>query len=207
MPSFGEGLGTVIGSSLAADDLAYGQHSVDNNADAFKTETQPYNQFGQSFLNPASSAIGGVQAAAGETKSYDQFMKDYTTSPGVKYQLDQAREGQNLSAASTGQLLSGTNLRALDTISQGIASTGANTAYDEYLKGNNQQFGQLETSLGNMFKAIGVGTTATGQDASVVNSQNSATSSIAQAQAKNDQSKGSGIGSMFSGLGGLAAAF
>lgn len=207
MSGFGAGLGTVIGSSMASGDLKFGQHAVDNNTDAFRSETRPYDQFGASFLSPTAGAINGLQTTAGQTKGYDQFMQDYTTSPGVKYQLGQAQEAQNESAASTGQLLSGTNQRALSTISQGIASTGANTAYDQYLKGNNQQFGQLETSLGNMFKAIGVGTTATGQDASVVNGQNSATSSIAQAQAKNDQSKGSGLGSMFGGLGGLAAVF
>lgn len=204
---FGGGLGTVIGSSLAAEDLNNGSNAVNGIAGNFAGRTEAYNSFGQSFLDPATNAIGGVQNFAGGTKGYDQFMQDYTASPGVKYQLGQAQEAQNESAASKGQLLSGTNQRALSTISQGIASTGANNAYNEYLQGNSQQFGQLESALGNMFQAIGVGTTATGQQAGVDTSQIGATSQIAQAQAKNDQGKGSGLGSMFGGIGSLAAAF
>lgn len=205
--SFGDGLGTLVGASLGAGDLSSGQSAVNGVDSGFKQATDPYNTFGQSFLPTASNAIGGVSAKAGQTQGYDDFMKSYTASPGVQYQMGQGREAQNESAASTGQLLSGTNQRALTGISQGIAATGANNAYNEYLAGNNQQFGQLESALGNMFSAIGVGTTATGQQASVNNAQIGATSQIAQAQAKNDQSKGSGLGSMFGGLGSLALAF
>ena len=114
--------------------------------------------------------------------------------------MQQADAVQNNSAAATGGLLSGSNERALGAINNGIVAGNANKAYDEYLAGNNQQFGQLESALGNMFNAIGVGTTATGQQAGVDTSQLTAQSNIAQAQAKNNQAKGSGIGSMFSGL-------
>jgi hypothetical protein len=204
---FGAGLGQVIGGAIAADDLSAGLTSVNRTAGQFGENVAPYNSFGQSFLPAASSTIGEVKGKAGETQSYEDFAKGYTASPGVQYQLQQGKEAQNESAASKGQLLSGTNLRALDTISQGIAGTGMNTAYNEYLQGNNQQFGQLESALGNMFSAIGVGTTATGQQAGVDSSQMNNQAAIAQAQAKNDSSKGSGLGSMFSGLGSMAAMF
>lgn len=207
MPTFGEGLGTFAGAALGAHDLSKGMDAVNGISTGFADTTKSYNTFGQSFLDPASGGIGAVADKAGTTKGYDDFMRDYTTTPGVQYQLQQGKEAQNESAASKGQLLSGTNERALSTISQGIANTGANTAYNEYLAGNNQQFGQLESALGNMFKAIGVGTTATGQQAGVDTAQMGATSSIAQAQAKNDQSKGSGLGSIFGGLGSLATSF
>lgn len=204
---FGEGLGAVIGSSMAADSLGSGMDAVNGTADRFGGTVAPYNSFGQSFLPDASSTIGEVKAKAGETQSYEDFAKSYIASPGVQYQLQQGKEAQNESAASKGQLLSGTNLRALDTIGQGIAGTGMNTAYNEYLQGNNQQFGQLESALGNMFSAIGVGETATGQQAGVNVAQMGNQAAIAQAQAKNDQAKGGGIGSMFSGLTSLAAGF
>lgn len=200
MAGFGAGLGQFIGAEIGAQDLSKGQDAVNGDASSFGSSVAPYNSFGQSFLPQASNAIAGVSAKAGETQSYDDFMKSYSASPGVKYQLGQATEAQNESAASTGQLLSGTNQRALSTVNQGIASTGANTAYNEYLQGNSQQFGQLESALGNMFSAIGVGTTATGQQAGVTNAQIGATSNIAQAQAKNDANKGSGLGSMFGGI-------
>lgn len=207
MSSFGAGLGTLIGSSLAANTLRSGQNAVSDTASGFGNTVQPYNAFGQSFLPTATSAINNLQSTAGNVQSYDQFMKNYTNTPAAQYQLEQAQAAQNSSAAATGGLLSGANERALATINQGIVSQGANTAYNEYLAGNQQQFGQLNTALGNMFNAIGVGTTATGQLGSVSSSQMNSQAQLAAAQAKNDQSKGSGIGSMFSGIGSLATMF
>jgi hypothetical protein len=189
MSSFGAGLGPVIGSSLGAGDLSAGLKSVNNTADGFGANTAgPYNGFGQS---------------ANSVTSHEDFAKGFTGTDGAKYQMGVADAAQNNSAAAKGGLLSGANLRSLDTINQGIASTDLNQAYDQYLKGNSQQFGQLQSVLGDMFQGIGVGTTATGQIAGVDNAQIGATSQIAQAQAKNDQSKGSGIGSLFSGLGSI----
>lgn len=207
MAGFGEGLGQVIGASMGAEDLGRGLDSINGTASGFDAKVAPYEGFGASFLPATDKAITGVSDKAGTTMGYDDFMAHYQQSPGVKYQIQQGEEAQNESAASTGGLLSGTNLRALTGIRQGIAATGANTAYDEYLKGSSTQFGQLETALGNMFQAIGVGTTATGQQAGVTTGQMNNQAAMAQAQAKNDASKGSGIGSMFSGLGSLAAAF
>ena len=207
MSSFGSGLGAVIGGALGAQDLKQGIENVSDNSSAFDATTAPYNTFGQSFLPTATSAIGGVQTAAANTQGYNQFMSGYTNTPAAQYQLQQANAVQNNSAAASGGLLSGANERALGTIDNGIVSQNANNAYNEYLSGNNQQFGQLESALGNMFSAIGVGTTATGQQAGVTVSENNADASLAAAQAKNDQSKGSGIGSMFGGIGSLAAGF
>ena len=207
MGSFGSGLGQVIGAQIGAQDLNQGIENVSNNSSSFNSAVAPYNTFGQSFLQPATNAISGVQTAAANTQGYDQFMSTYTNTPAAQYQLQQANAGQNNSAAANGGLLSGANERALGTIDNGIVAQNANNAYNEYLTGNNQQFGQLESALGNMFQAIGVGTTATGQQAGVTASQNSADASLAAAQAKNDSSKGSGLGSMFSGLGSVAATF
>jgi hypothetical protein len=207
MASFGEGLGAVIGASMGAEHLEEGLTGVERTAGRFDQATGPYNTFGQSFLNPASGAIGEVKSKAGEVKGYDDFMAGYEASPGSKYLIDQATEAQNESAAARGNLLSGTNLRALAKINTGLSGTFANQAYDQYLKGNSQQFGQLETALGNMFQAIGVGTTATGQQAGVAQSQMAQQAAIAKAQAENDKSKGSGLGSMFGGLASLATIF
>lgn len=206
MAGFGEGLGAVVGSSLAANDLSNGVDAVNGTADKFGQYLAPYNTFGASFLPTATAGVNSVAGAAG-TQQYEDFMKNYQTSPGAAYTMDQATEAQNNSAAAKGKLLSGSNERALSGINQGIAGQYANQAYGSYLQGNQQNFGQLETSLGNMFSAIGVGTTATGQDAGVTSSQMNNQSSLAQAQAKNSQAKGTGFGSMFSGLGSMATAF
>lgn len=229
MASFGEGLGGVIGGVMADQDLQHAQSkvtdvanrattAVDGIASGFDAKAEPYNTFGQSFLPAASSTIGEVKGKAGEALGYDQFMKGYTNTPAVQYQLQQADAVQNSSAAAREGLLSGANLRALTTINNGIVSQGANTAYDEYRAGNSQQFGQLETALGNMFQAIGIGQTATGQEAgvatsemganaSIANAQSASTAKLGEARGKNDTAKGSGIGSMFSGLGSAMAMF
>lgn len=207
MAGFGSGLGTFIGAATGAEHLDQGKRDIASTAGGFNAATDPYNTFGQSFLGGAASTIGEVKEKAGEVQSYDDFAKGYTASPGVRYQMEQGLEAQDMSAASRGQLLSGTNVRAREEIAQGIAGKGLNTAYDQYLKGNSQQFGQLETALGNMFGAIGVGTTATGQQASVASSQMSNQAAIAKSQAENDRAKGGGLGDMFGGIGSLAAAF
>ena len=205
--SFGSGLGAVIGGAEAASDLSAGLKAVNNTADRFGETVAPYNQFGQSFFQPATDAAGKVSSAAGNVQSYDDFMKNYQASPGAQYDIQQGQEAQNNSAAARGQLLSGTNQRAQSDITQSIANKYANQAYGSYLQGNQQQFGQLTSALGSMFQGIGVGQTATGQQAGVDTSQMNNTSTIAQAQAKNDQSKGSGFGSMFDGLGSAMAMF
>ena len=197
---FGSGLGTAIGGEIASQDVAQGQSAVNNNTANAIAQTVPYNQFGQSFLQPATSAINNIQSQAGNVEGYDQFMSSYTNTPAAQYQLQQANQAQNNSAAASGGLLSGSNERALGTIDQGIVSQGANTAYNEYLQGNQQGFGQLESALGNMFSAIGVGQTATGQDVNATNVQNQATAALTAQQATAGQAKGSGLGSMFNGL-------
>jgi hypothetical protein len=204
---FGGGLGQLIGSEIGSQDLQQGQSSVNAVGQNFMNNTQAYNNFGQSFLGPANQAITGAEAFANNTQSYNQFMSGYTNTPAAQYQLQQANQAQNNSAAAQGGLLSGANERALGGIDTGIVAQNANNAYNEYLSGNQQQFGQLEGALGNMFSAIGVGQTATGQQGQLAAEQMNATSQLSQAQAKMGQSKGSGLGSMFSGLGSLAMAF
>lgn len=185
---------------MALGDLQNGQTALNQNTQATTGQTQPFVNFGQSMLPQAGAAINGIAGTAGNVQSYDDFMKNYTTTPAAQYSMGQADAVQNSSAAATGGLLSGANERSLSTINQGIASQGANTAYTQYLAGNNQSFGQLESSLGNMFNAIGVGTTGTGQDVSLTNGLNTATEANSQAQATQSAAKGNGIGSMLGGF-------
>jgi hypothetical protein len=193
---FGAGLGAVIGGNMAAEHLEEGVDKVNGIATGFGSSVAPYNQFGQSFLDQATVSANNLEGTAHNVKQYDDFMKDYQTSDAAKYAINQGTEAVNNSAAAKGKLLSGGNERALATMQQGISSQFANQAYGQYLAGNAQQFGQLEASLGNMFRAIGVG-----------GSQMNANASLAADQAKNDQSKGSGFGSLFDGLGSLATMF
>ena len=199
----GGGIGSLIGAEIGSQDIKEGQDTVTANTNAVQGQQQPFINFGQSFLPTAANAIGGASAFAGSTQGYNQFMSSYTNTPAAQYQLQQADQAQNNSAAAKGGLLSGSNERALGTINNGIVAQNANTAYNEYLSGNNQQFGQLESALGNMFQAIGVGQTGTGQDVSSTNAENADVTALSQAQAKQGNAKGSGLGSIFSGLGSM----
>lgn len=215
-PTFGDGLGGVIGGVMASNDLAHASNTEDSLMNGAEAMQQPYQGFGSSFLpstqgylvsgnsNPTVGAAR-LMGTGNDVQSYGDFMKDYQTSPAAQYAIGQGTEAVNNSAAAKGKLLSGGNERDLSTMQQGIASQFANTAYNEYLQGNNQQFGQLEGVLGNLFQGIGVGQTANGQQSGVIQSNMNAQANIAGAQAKADQGIGSGVGSMFSGLAGLAA--
>src|ERR1700744_1326546 len=101
MSGFGVGLGSVIGSSLAASDLQGGQNAVNNNVASTENQTQPYNQFGQSFLPTATNAINNLETQAGNTQGYEQFLQGYTMTPGAQYQMGVANQQQNSSAAAT----------------------------------------------------------------------------------------------------------
>jgi len=197
---FGSGFGDLAGGMLAHADIADAKDAVNGIAGNFNDSTAGYNNFGQSFLTPATNTINAAVTKAGDTMGYDDFMKNYTTSPGAQYQMGVLDTQQNNTAAAKGGLLSGTNLRQLKTIDNGIVSQDRNTAYNEYLAGNNQQFGQLEQALGNMFSAIGVGTTATGQQAGVANAQMNNTTALSAQTAAADKGKGSGIGSILGGF-------
>jgi hypothetical protein len=201
---FGSGLGTLAGGLIASNDITQGQQAVNANTNAVQGEIQPFINFGASMIPNATNAIGGVQNAANSTQGYNQFMSSYTNTPAAQYQLQQANQVQNNSAAASGSLLSGSNERALGTIDNGIVAQNANNAYNEYLQGNNQQFGQLESALGNMFQAIGVGTTGTGQAVNANNSLNQTTATLTGQQAQAGAAKGSGLGSIFNGLGSMA---
>src|SRR5258707_274223 len=107
MSSFGSGLGTVIGASMGSDALNAGQGNVNSIAGNFTGQTEPYNQFGQSFLPTATNSINNINSVAGTTQGYEDFMKNYQMTPGAQYQEGVANATQNNSAASKGQLLSG----------------------------------------------------------------------------------------------------
>ena len=207
MSDFGSGLGGIIGGALASNDLSDASMTIRGMGGDFNSTTEPYNTFGQSFLQPATNAVSNLSSTANNVPQFGDFMKDFSLSPGAQYTLGQATDAQNNSAAAKGGLLSGTNERALTGIANGIVNNDIAQQYGLTLQGNQQQFGQLQSVLGDMFQGIGVGQTATGQQAGVLNSQIGAQSQIAQAQAKNDQGKGSGFGSLFSGIGSAATKF
>jgi len=203
MSDVGSGLGGIVGGIMAKDDLNSASNAINSNVNDVTSKTDPYVQFGTGLLDKTGAAIDNLSGAAG-TQSYQDFMKNYQGSPAQTYQTTQADKAISATNLAAGGFLSGANLRSINQTSQDIASTYANNAYTQYLAGNNQNFGQLNTVVGDLFQGIGVGQTATGQEAGVVSSQNSAQAAIAQSEAKADTGIGAGVGSLFSGLSSLA---
>ena len=158
---FGGGLGGSHRRSDWGQDLSAGQNSVNNDTSNFTNTTQPYNTFGQSFLQPAT--------ARSATSTYRGTIRRATTSlcPATQY------AGCAVPATASGPSTEQQRRRDWQSAfrlqrtrarhhQQGIVAQNANTAYNEYLPATVKQFGQLESALGNMFNAIGVGQTATG---------------------------------------------
>lgn len=207
MAGFGAGIGAILGNAAAKDTLDNAGQAAGDLGNSYKDLVSPNIQFGQSFLPAANTWIGNAASHATNTKSYDQFMQDYETTPAAQYLIGQGTEATNNSAAAKGGLLSGSNLRALSTMQQGIASQSANQSWNSYLSGNQNQFGQLQSLVGNIFSGIGVGSTATGQYGGVLNNQMTQQSALAQKKAEADKGKGSGFGSLFDGLGSIGSMF
>lgn len=204
---FGEGLGQLIGGAMASDTLGEGMMTVRGLGDQAGAVMAPFVGFGQSFMDPASTMAGKLSSTAGKVPQFQDFMKDFKLSEGGKYTLGQTLEAADTSAAARGGLLSGANLRARETAANGIVSQDIAQQYGLSLQGNAQQFGQLSSAFGSLLSGVNLGSGAAGTAVGALNSQMQTQAQLAAAQAKADQSKGSGIGSMFSGIGSMAAKF
>lgn len=207
MAGFGDALGAIIGSGMAKDTLQDASANVAGVAGGATAPLQPYIGFGSSLLQPASDAIANLGAQSHRVPQFQDFMKDFKLSEGGQYALGQSLEAADTSAAARGGLLSGANLRARSGIANNIVSQDIAQQYGMTLQGNQQQFGQMQSVLQNMFQGIGVGQTATGQQTGLATAQMQQQSALAQAEAKADASKGSGFGSMFQGIAGMASKF
>lgn len=207
MADFGAGLGSVIGGMMGHDAIQGGMDTVSGLGGQGAAATSPFIGFGQGLLGTAGSAIDKVQQTAGNTPQFDDFMKNFQMSDGAKYQMGQSLEAADMSASASGGLLSGANLRNRETIAQQISSTDMQNQYGMTLQGDQQAFGQNVAAAGTALGGVGVGTGAAATAQSGINSQMTQQANLAAAQAKNDQGKGSGIGSMISGIGGIAAKF
>ena len=207
MASFGEGLGSFIGGAMAHDTLGEGMMTVRGLGDQAGAVMAPFVGFGQSFMDPASAAGTKLSSTAGNVPQFQDFMKDFKMSEGGKYAMGQALEAADTSAAARGGLLSGANLRAREGIANGIVSQDIAQQYGLSLQGNAQQFGQLSSAFGSLLSGVNLGSGAAGTAVGALNSQMQTQAQLAAAQAKADSQKGSGIGSMLSGVGSMAAKF
>lgn len=207
MASFGDGLGQLIGGIGASNAISAGSNTVRGLGGQAYQVTSPFIGFGQSLLPTAGSAIGNVMGAAGDTPQFSDFMQDFSLSPGAQYEMGQALEGADTSAAARGSLLSGANLRAREEIAAGITSKDMASQYGMTLAGDQQAFGQLLGAAGTALGGVGVGSSAANTYVGALTSQMSSQAQLAAAQAKASSGKGGGIGSMLSGIGGIAAKF
>ncbi|MEJ0093830.1 MAG: hypothetical protein WDN46_10410 [Methylocella sp.] len=161
------GLGSIgsalIGSNAAqqasqqqiqASELA--QQTENNLLQQTTKETAPFRQAGVGAVDQlsnifgipfASSNIGGVSmpGSAGGQSAINAAMANFTNTPNFQFAFDQGEQALDRSAAASGQLLSGGQLKAAQQFGQGLAS---------------QQFGNYFNQL---LSLAGLGQTATGQ--------------------------------------------
>lgn len=212
------GIGDIIGAGLASDAIGSGLGAVGANTSAGVAQLEPYNAMGMLTMpdiadNLLGDTVGSNNIGNGRVNAevnpvdFENFAKNYAMSEGAKVDLQAGLDAGNATAAAKGGLLSGANQRAQATIAEGIASKDLLAQYQAMLTGQQQDFSQRQTSYTNLFNQEQLGEKAAAGQAATYASANSATASLYGAQAKADQTKGSGIGSAIGGIANLATKF
>ena len=111
-------------------------NTLNQNVNNGAYNTSPYsyqtNQFNQS--QPTGMDNYGTQPG-----QYQQGQFNFQQQPGYQFQLQQGQQAINNSAAAQGNVLSGGTQKALASYSTGLANQSYNTAYNQYVQG--QQLG------------------------------------------------------------------
>lgn len=244
MTDLGTSLGSIIGGGDALSAISGGIGSLEGLLGVGGAALAPYNISGIGTMPQTndlltstdwSNFVGSrrVDSSAGPgpdtpmyagsnhapaAPSFEDFAKDFTMSPGAQFALKTAESGQNNNAASSGQFYSGSNMRANDTIAEGIANQDLLSQYQAVLSGQQQQYGQYvtdfqqnlagqsqdfsqrEQSFQNMFNQETLGEKAAASTALLAGSGASSLGSLFGQQANAQASKGSGVGGLIGGL-------
>lgn len=156
-------IGTVASSVIggnAASDAANTEAQASNNAsqvqlDMFnKTQANeaPYLDAGGNAL---TALLKGIGVGPGTTNSGTGplnapfSMADFQHSPGYQFQMQQGENAVLNNKSALGGVNSGNTLKALTSYGQGVANQDYWNAYNAYVNGQNQKFGQLQTIAGS----------------------------------------------------------
>ena len=150
---------SVIGSS-AASDAANTEANASNQASAVEQAMFNQTQANEKpFLDAGSNALVALQQGIGVGPGTNNSgtgplnkpftMADYQTSPGYQFQLQQGENAVLNNKSALGGVNSGNTLKALTSYGQGVANQDYWNAYNAYVNGQNQKFGQLQTVAGS----------------------------------------------------------
>lgn len=120
-------IGAVAQSSAASKAASASRHAADTNAQTIANTQSQNNALYQPYIdrgNTAGNALSGFLGLNGAQPQSDAF-KNYLSSTGYNFQLDQGVNAINSNKATAGLLNSGANLKALNKYGQGVASTYA----------------------------------------------------------------------------------
>lgn len=150
-------LGGALISSNAAGNAAQTQANAANSASQLQYqewEQQQKNQ--QPFLQAGQSAIGQMGKMAANPVSFTPQDFQNNMDPSYQFELQQGQQALQRSAAASGGLQSGGTMKAMAQYTQGMASTGYQQAYSNYMNNQNTQFNRLAS-------VAGAGQTSAGQ--------------------------------------------
>lgn len=102
------------------------------------------------WLKAGQAAIGRMAEGikpGGEFKAFE--MSDYEADPGYEFRLAEGIKAQDRSAASRGQLLSGSQLKGLERYSQGMASQEYQNAFNRFNVSQGNVFNRLSAMSGS----------------------------------------------------------
>ena len=188
----GTGLGIYEGNQ-AASAQRHAANSATDQLNAGKQQAlgylNPYQQAGQSALNPLSGLLTGQQfdPATGQTStlSADARQNLFQQSPGYKFNLDQMMKATQASQAAKGNLLSGGAQKEIAQYSGGLASN----EYNNYLN--------------QLFQLSGMGQNAAGSEANIATGVGSQLAQASYAGVMGNVNKANNLSNFGFGVGGM----
>ena len=145
----------------AADRAAGVLGSSYNKAEGYQ---QPYMQAGQVGLDRMLNgnydvAVPGAYQSSEQQPTYTADQFNFQQDPGYQFQLQQGLGAITGSAAGHGAGLSGATQKALMKYGTGLANQSYGDAFNRYMQGRQQNFGEFQTGLGqyNTNRAFGAG--------------------------------------------------
>lgn len=145
----GAGIAGAVISSNAAQNAANTQANAANNAT--QIQQQEFNQVQQNnapWMQAGQTALSGMQGMTNNPQTFTQADLTNGLSPSYNFELSQGNQAIQRSAAASGGLQTGGTMKAMAQYTQGMASTGYQQAYNNFMNNQNTQFNRLSTIAG-----------------------------------------------------------
>ncbi len=184
----GAGLGSLFGGNPADAGMPYLNQLRGQMSDIYG----PYMQHGEDMYGPLSGQLNSLMSDPGGR--VNQIGSSYHQSPGFQFQLQQALQAGNQSAAAGGMAGTPQHQQQNMTVANGLA----NQDYNQYLQ---NALGEYNQGLGGAQNIYGIGANAASQYGGNLSSLAGAQ---AQMAAAGQQSKNEGMGGLLGAFGSLA---